>query len=147
MFNDYATRHAIPNGAEGVRIAKLDPCLTLGGEISPSLSTAHSRVDTKLIREGIRLYETPLEMSQMENALEGITMQMTTRIGTDIDNVVADRIFEMMMERWGERQVALVKQECIACGGTLEMNVDQHIFKCPYCGKVYAVGVQMINAR
>lgn len=37
------------------------------------------------------------------------------------------------------------EHKCNNCGGTVEMDIDNHIFRCPYCGSVYAVGIQQIN--
>ncbi len=37
------------------------------------------------------------------------------------------------------------EHKCNNCGGTLEMNVEQHIFNCPYCDSVYAIGTGLIN--
>ena len=39
------------------------------------------------------------------------------------------------------------EHKCNNCGGTVEMDIDNHIFRCPYCGSVYAVGVKMINDK
>ena len=37
------------------------------------------------------------------------------------------------------------EHKCNNCGGTVEMDAEKHIFKCPYCGSVYAIGTAMVN--
>lgn len=49
-----------------------------------------------------------------------------------------EKLFQEMMRRM--TQVPLMKHSCNSCGGTLEINADKHIFICPYCGSVYAIG-------
>jgi len=39
----------------------------------------------------------------------------------------------------------LLKHNCNNCGGTIELDSEKHIFICPYCGTVYAIGTNMIN--
>lgn len=39
-----------------------------------------------------------------------------------------------------------VEHKCHNCGGTLEIKITEHIFKCPFCNSVYAIGTQLINA-
>ena len=39
----------------------------------------------------------------------------------------------------------LFEHKCNNCGGIVEMDVENHIFKCPYCGSVYAIGTSMVN--
>ena len=55
-----------------------------------------------------------------------------------------DEIFEKMIERYNMKPI--IHHNCHACGGTLELREDQHIFVCPYCNSVYAVGVNQINS-
>lgn len=55
-----------------------------------------------------------------------------------------DEIFEKMIERYNIKPI--IHHNCHACGGTLELREDQHIFVCPYCNSVYAVGVNQINS-
>ena len=38
------------------------------------------------------------------------------------------------------------EHKCHNCGGTLTMNIEQHIFNCPYCDSVYAIGTMQINS-
>lgn len=37
------------------------------------------------------------------------------------------------------------QHKCNNCGGTIEMDIDNHIFRCPYCGSAYAIGTNQIN--
>lgn len=43
--------------------------------------------------------------------------------------------------------VPTFEHKCNNCGGTLEMKTTEHIFKCPYCGSVYAIGTAMIHDK
>lgn len=39
------------------------------------------------------------------------------------------------------------EHKCHNCGGTVVLDVEKHIFNCPYCDSVYAVGTAMINDK
>ena len=39
------------------------------------------------------------------------------------------------------------EHKCHNCGGTIELDIRNHIFKCPYCNSVYAIGTQQVNDR
>ena len=39
----------------------------------------------------------------------------------------------------------LVEYSCHSCGATLQLEPENHIFKCKYCGHVYMVGLDHIN--
>ena len=41
----------------------------------------------------------------------------------------------------------LVQYSCHSCGATLELEPENHIFKCKYCGHAYMVGLDQINSR
>ena len=34
--------------------------------------------------------------------------------------------------------------KCHNCGGTLKMDIENHIFNCPYCDSVYAIGTSHV---
>ena len=51
-------------------------------------------------------------------------------------------IFEEMKRRFNIKPI--IHHNCHNCGGRLELKEDQHIFNCPYCGSVYAVGINQI---
>ncbi len=36
------------------------------------------------------------------------------------------------------------EHKCNNCGGTLVMDIDNHIFNCPYCDSVYALGTNNV---
>lgn len=36
------------------------------------------------------------------------------------------------------------EHKCHNCGGTLKMDIENHIFNCPYCDSVYALGTSHI---
>lgn len=61
-------------------------------------------------------------------------------------NLDYDKIFEAMVSRFN-KMVPTVEHKCHNCGGTLEINANQGIFKCPYCRSVYAIGTLRINDR
>ena len=62
----------------------------------------------------------------------------------DFSEKTYDDIFEEMKRRFNI--VPIIHHNCHNCGGQLELREDEHIFNCPYCGSVYAVGVQQINS-
>ena len=51
-------------------------------------------------------------------------------------------IFDEIEKRFNTRPI--IHHNCHNCGGRLELKEDQHIFNCPYCGSVYAVGISQI---
>ena len=55
-----------------------------------------------------------------------------------------EEIFEEMKRRFNVKPI--IHHNCHNCGGRLELKEDQHIFICPYCGSVYAVGINQINS-
>ena len=40
----------------------------------------------------------------------------------------------------------LVEYACHNCGAKLQLEPENHIFKCKYCGSVYMVGLDQINS-
>ena len=57
----------------------------------------------------------------------------------DVDGIVKDLIAKLS-------QTPILKHQCHSCGGTVEMDADNHLFRCPYCGSVYAIGTAMLNS-
>lgn len=55
-----------------------------------------------------------------------------------------DKIYEELMERMNF--VPMIHHNCPNCGGVLELRGDKHIFVCPYCRSVFAIGTQQINS-
>ena len=41
----------------------------------------------------------------------------------------------------------LVEYACHNCGAKLQLEPENHIFKCKYCGSVYMVGLDQINSE
>lgn len=62
--------------------------------------------------------------------------------GTKITGLDYDDIFKHIAERFNK--VPTIEHKCHNCGGTLIMKEDQHIFNCPYCDSVYAIGTSQI---
>lgn len=63
----------------------------------------------------------------------------------DFSERTYDDIFEEMKRRFNITPI--IHHNCHNCGGRLELREDEHIFNCPYCGSVYAVGIQQINSK
>ena len=63
----------------------------------------------------------------------------------DFSERTYDDIFEEMKRRFNIAPI--IHHNCHNCGGQLELREDEHIFNCPYCGSVYAVGIQQINSK
>lgn len=59
-------------------------------------------------------------------------------------NLDYENIFEEMKKRFNIKPI--IHHNCHNCGGRLELREDQHIFICPYCNSVYAVGINQINS-
>lgn len=54
-----------------------------------------------------------------------------------------DNIFQEIVNRLNK--VPIMKHECNSCGAILEIDSDKHIFHCPYCNSVYAIGTTHLN--
>lgn len=65
--------------------------------------------------------------------------------GVTLGNTLKDEIIAAIFERLGKSPI--VKHECHSCGAVLEMDENKHIFVCKYCGNVYAINTEMVNAR
>ena len=53
-----------------------------------------------------------------------------------------DLIFKKLSEKFNIKPT--FEHKCHNCGGTLIMDIDNHIFNCPYCDSVYAIGTSQI---
>lgn len=60
-----------------------------------------------------------------------------------LDQSVKEDLFEEFLQSISK--VPVVEHKCNNCGGTIEMDADNHIFVCPYCGSVYAIGTRQVN--
>lgn len=59
-----------------------------------------------------------------------------------------EQIRDWVNEKFKNLTVApTVEHKCHNCGGTLEIENTKHIFICPYCKSVYAIGTEQINDR
>jgi len=100
--------------------------------------------DVSMIKTGDdfhRLYEQP---KIKDTYINGISMKsdISTSISSSLDY---EKIFEERAKRFSKAPIT--EHKCHNCGGTVEMDAAKHIFKCPYCKSVYAVGTLQVNAR
>lgn len=65
-------------------------------------------------------------------------------IGVANDDI-EEKILEEILNRLTKKPV--FEYKCHNCGGSLELEKNKHIFKCPYCNSVYAVGTNMVNDK
>lgn len=56
-----------------------------------------------------------------------------------------DNIIDKIMKMLSEKQV--VQHKCQNCGASLEIDMDNHLFRCGYCGSVYFIGTEMVNDK
>lgn len=54
-----------------------------------------------------------------------------------------EELYEKILAKFSH--APLVKHQCASCGAVLEIDADNHIFVCKYCGSVYAINTQMVN--
>lgn len=47
-------------------------------------------------------------------------------------------IFHKLMEKFNKHPI--VEHKCHNCGGIIELDENKHVFRCPYCNSVYAIG-------
>lgn len=89
-------------------------------------------------KASIVMNNSAIEDSIIENTDRTIAISSGTKItGLDYDD-----IFKHIAERFNK--IPTIEHKCHNCGGTLTMNENQHIFNCPYCNSVYAIGVSQI---
>ena len=81
-------------------------------------------------------------MNMMTLSSKDINVDMAT--GTARINYDYEDIFEEMKKRFNIKPI--IHHNCHNCGGRLELREDQHIFICPYCNSVYAVGINQVNS-
>lgn len=62
----------------------------------------------------------------------------TTRFSEETYDLIFDNIIKKLNIK------PTFEHKCHNCGGTLIMNTEQHIFNCPYCDSVYAIGTSQI---
>ena len=81
-----------------------------------------------------------LDISSNELATYDDTITYYNNIENKLDY---DSIFKEIMNRFNK--VPIMKHECNSCGATLEIDSNKHIFHCPYCNSVYAIGTTHLN--
>lgn len=135
MFDDISNVWKTPSQDSSITFRQYDKCY--GTTLNMQKIKGH--INMAISEPDVRISEDPnFQMARME---------MTQNIGAQVDECVADEIFRMMMARWGTAPKPMMKMECHACGGTLEVDTMKHIFHCPYCHSVYAIGTNQINSR
>ena len=76
--------------------------------------------------------------------IRSISSKAANSIQVDYDRLEGFKDYVESMFR-DMQMIPTFEHKCNNCGGTLEMRTDEHIFKCPYCYSVYAVGTKQIN--
>ena len=62
-------------------------------------------------------------------------------------SVEAD-LFQKFLNKMNEVSFTpTIEHKCHNCGGTLEIKITEHIFRCPFCNSVYAIATQLKNDR
>lgn len=153
MFSNYAETSMVLNSnidyVEKMPVSHQD----ISGDIYRNIDASYrvKTVDFKRIREGVHTYISEPEISAetlnraSDMMMPQLQLNMEQRVGCTVDELAADEMFKLIVERLN--RVPMIKQECRNCGGVLELSADKHIFHCPYCNSVYAVGVSQINSR
>lgn len=135
MFDTISNVWKTPSQDSSITFRQYDKCY--GTQLD--MHKIKSHINVALSEPEVRSYE--------DQHMLTAHMEMTRNMGVQVDECVADEIFRMMMARWGAEPKPLVKMECHNCGGSLEIDTNKHIFHCPYCNAVYAVGTNHINSR
>lgn len=75
-----------------------------------------------------------------------VPVQAQNEISVESNILTRDSIDDLFRDFISRiNQIPMMAHNCNNCGGTLEMKADEHIFKCPYCGTVYAIGTEQVN--
>lgn len=99
-------------------------------------------IDTiKLNPDKFSLYKD----DSIDNTATSLVNEISNQIRVNYDERIMDEVIRRVLDRMDAKPTML--RQCNTCGGTLEMEADKHIFICPYCGNVYAIGTTQINAR
>lgn len=64
-------------------------------------------------------------------------------------NDIKDTIEELVkrINQLQKEPPLLKNTKCPNCGGVTELQVENHILKCPYCKSVILIGVKQINSK
>lgn len=66
-------------------------------------------------------------------------------VGINEMQVLRDWVLKQISDAKNESKIPTVMHKCHNCGAHLELDENDHIFKCHYCGTAYAVGTSMVN--
>lgn len=100
----------------------------------------------------------PATTTAMHLNASGLTIAPTSYINkiaikdTDYEislspNVEA-KLFQKFLDKMNEVSFTpTIEHKCHNCGGTLEIKITEHIFRCPFCNSVYAIATQLKNDR
>lgn len=66
---------------------------------------------------------------------------------TDYYKSSLDELYDRIMDELKYKYKPIIEHKCNNCGAPLEMDIDNHLFKCRYCGTAYLIGTKQINAR
>lgn len=72
------------------------------------------------------------------SAIESNVADLTAKFSDETYDLIFDNIIKKLNVK------PTFEHKCHNCGGTLIMNTEQHIFNCPYCDSVYAIGTSQI---
>ena len=91
-----------------------------------------------------KMESTTISPSNMVVGYEYIPADNRTLTGTlALDS--AESVYQRIIRELAKRPI--LKHQCNSCGGTVEMDAEKHIFRCPYCGSTYAIGIFNLNDR
>lgn len=71
-------------------------------------------------------------------------------LDTKTDSINLKVTIEELVKRINQLQKEpplLKNTKCPNCGGVTELQVENHILKCPYCKSVILIGVKQINSK
>lgn len=83
------------------------------------------------------LRKIPVDCSQITISNGMANVDVLT--SEDVNDIIKDLIAKLS-------QTPILKHQCHSCGGTIEMDADNHLFRCPYCGSAYAIGTAMVHS-
>lgn len=91
---------------------------------------------------------TPITVStsgKIEESKNYISTLTTTRAKDfSIAEALSDEAIKQIKEMFNAKP--MIEYACHNCGAKLQLDHDDHIFKCKYCGSVYMVGLDQVNS-
>lgn len=73
------------------------------------------------------------------------TWSMDYNLSESTSEIDYEKIFKEFEKRYNKKPT--FEHRCNNCGAVLKMDLNNHIFKCPYCRSVYAIGTNRIEDR